>query len=298
MTQMPQYSYTAYGLNIRSEIHLSVRAGNSSAPDLQIRKGKVEFPPESDDRAMWTTPDAIFFRLRDIGSMRISRGREIVIDTFNDDDQVAALLAVGPAMGAALHQRGLLVLHGSAVVVDGGVVAFLGFSGWGKSTMAGAMVKLGNASFCDDLVPVSLSNGAPVVLPGYPFLKLAPESGEFLGFAPDSAPLVPNDNRHMIAVGESHPGVPLPLARVYVLSQGDRPEIERLKPQEAAVELIRHSYTANWIRKTGMSARHLECVAGLVERLPICRLSRPRRLDLIHEIAELVERDVRKECEV
>lgn len=286
------FSYTAYGLNIRSEIHLSARAGTASAPDINVRRGNVQLPPEADDRPMWTTRNDIYFRFPDVGKIQISSGSEIVIDTAGVDDRVAGLFVVGPAMGAVLHQRGLLVLHGSAVVVSGGVVAFLGYSGWGKSTMAAAMVKLGNAGFCDDLVPVSLSNGAPSVSPGYPFLKLAPESGDILGHGNvEWTPLLPNDNRCMIAVEGPNPGVSVPLSRIYVLREGERPEIESLEPQDAAVELIRHSYGLPWVRKSGMAARHLECCAALVDRVPIFRLFRPRRLDLVPEVAELVQRD-------
>ena len=248
---------------------------------------------------MWTTPHDIYFRFEHAGRIQISRGSEIVIDTAQVDDKVAGLFVVGPAMGAVLHQRGLLVLHGSAVVVSGGVVAFLGFSGWGKSTMAAAMVKLGHASFCDDLVPVSLSSGTPAVLPGYPFLKLAPESGEILGYYnADWTPLLPNDNRSMIAVEGSPPGIALPLKRIYILSEGDRAENESLKPQDAAVELIRHSYGSPWVRKSGMAAHHLRHCAALVDRVPISKLIRPLRLELIHEVAGMVQRECEEGAEV
>jgi hypothetical protein len=286
------YSYTAYGLNMQSEICLSAMLEGSSSPDILVRRGKVDLPPESNDRSMWTTRNDIYFRFDNVGSFQISRGSEIVIDTAGNDDRVAALFVVGPAMGALLHQRGLLVLHGSAVVVNGGVIAFLGHCGQGKSTMAAAMVKLGNAAFCDDLVPVSICNGTPTVSPGYPFLKLSQQSGEVLGYDNlDWTPILPEDNRCYIAVQGADPLVSMPLARIYVLAEGDRPEIEFLKPQDAAVELIRYSYGLPWVSRSGMAACHLECCAALVERLAIRRLRRPRRLDLIHAVAELVQSD-------
>jgi hypothetical protein len=74
------------------------------------------------------------------GTLQVSHGRSIVVDADNADDRTAALWVLGPAMGVLLQQRGVLVLHASAVTMDGGVVAFLGHSGWGKSTMAAAMV--------------------------------------------------------------------------------------------------------------------------------------------------------------
>lgn len=293
--EKPGYSYSAYGLTIRSELHLSALTRGSSQPDVDVRRGKVDLPAEANDRPMYATPDDIYLSFNDVGRFRISRGSEIVIDAANVDDRIAELFVVGPALGALLHQRGLLVLHGSAVVVDDHAVAFLGHSGWGKSTMAAAMVKMGHSSFCDDLVPVTLCSGTPTALPGYPFLKLAQKSSEILGYGlPDWTPLLPDDNRCLIAAGQAHSGKSLPLARIYVLSEGDVLDIEPLKPQAAAVELIRHSYGSPWVKKSGMSAPHLQRCAALVRQLPILKLSRPRRLELLQEVAELVERDARK----
>lgn len=281
-------NYTAYGLKIQSDIRLSAAPSPASHADVQVRRGKVEFPAEAADRTMWTTESDIRFRLNGAGKIEISRGCEIVVDA-DVEDKVAAQYVMGLAIGAVLHQRGLLVLHGSAVLVNGGVVAFLGHSGWGKSTMAAAMVKLGCAGFSDDLVPVSMADGVPSVLPGYPFLKIARESGEVLGYEdPEWAPLLPEDTRSMIAVEGPDPQAPKPLSRIFVLKEGDQPEIAPMKPQAAVIELIRYSYGSPWVRKSGMSKRHLECCAALVESVPVCTLSRPRRLDLIQAVAELV----------
>jgi hypothetical protein len=287
------YSYTAYGLNIHSEIDLSNLARGSSSPDVQVRRGKVNPPCEASGRATWTTRSDIYFRFQGIGTVQVSDGRAIMVDADSVDDRTAALFVLGPAMGVLLHQRGVLVLHASAVTVNGGVVAFLGHSGWGKSTMAAAMVKLGASAFSDDLVAVPMKGCVPMALPGYPFLKLGLDSGEILGYKiRDISPVLPADDRRQIAVPGADPAASVPLARIYILAEGDQPEVEPLKPQDAAVELIRHSYASPCIKASGMSAFHLKSCAELVDRLPIRRIRRPRRLDLIHEVAELVRRDV------
>jgi len=287
------YTYAAYGLKIHSEIQLETLATGSLSADIRVRRAHVTRPSELSARVTWTTPSDIFFRFDNIGVIQVSGGAEIVVDADGVDDRTAGLFVVGPALGALLHQRGLLVLHASAVATNGGVVAFLGHSGWGKSTMAGAMVKLGYNAFSDDLLPVSHSGSVPLALPGYPFLKLGQDSGAMLGYEiAASAMALPDDNRWHVAVEGVDPYVPLPLARLYVLAEGDGPEIERLKPQHAAVELIRHSYASPCLEASGMSAFHLQSCARLVDRLPISRLRRPRRLNLLQDVAELVQRDL------
>jgi hypothetical protein len=286
------YSYTAYGLEIHSEIPLAALPPGSSPADIQIRRASVVPPPELNGHSIWTGVNDIYLRFENVGLVRVSGGREIVVDAEGVDDRMAASFVLGPSMGVLLHQRGLLVLHASAVLTDAGVVAFLGHSGWGKSTMAGALGKLGYPLFSDDVVPVSLSNGLPIALPSYPFLKLGKDSGAKLGYETgESATVLPEDGRLQIAVRGVDPDASVPLARLYVLGEGERPEIELLKPQESAPELIRHSYAAPCLGVPALGAFHLKSCAALVGKVPIYRLRRPRRLELLQDLAEMVQRD-------
>ena len=61
------------------------------------------------------------------------------------------LRQVAPAVAACFER---LTLHASAVVVDRGVVAFVGGSGVGKSTMAWTLTKAGAKAVSDDLLPI------------------------------------------------------------------------------------------------------------------------------------------------
>ena len=67
---------------------------------------------------------------------------------------------------------------------------------------------------------------------------------------------------------------PLLLRRIYVLAEGQANEIEPLRPQEALVELVRHSYVARLLEATGTASSHFLQCASLANRVPICRLKR------------------------
>src|SRR5690606_97236 len=85
----------------------------------------------------------------------VSGGRRITIDrdpAVEDDD--VRLFLLGSVFGAMLHQRGDLVLHGSAIEWEGAAVVFMGFSGVGKSTTASAFRQRGHAVLTDDLCVV------------------------------------------------------------------------------------------------------------------------------------------------
>ena len=70
----------------------------------------------------------------------IRGGREIVIDAAPGVEQrLIRLFLLGPALALLLHQRRFLVLHASAVMIDGAAVAFVAEKGMGKSTLAAAL---------------------------------------------------------------------------------------------------------------------------------------------------------------
>lgn len=288
------FSYRAHGLDIASEIRLSAPQEDFFCPDVQVRRGKVSFPPAAEGRNIWITETEAYLRFAGIGVIRVSHGREIVAEVAAGVvDGTIELFILGPALGILLHQRGLLVLHGSAVVLNEGVVAFLGMSGWGKSTMAGTLGKRGHVVFADDFVGVSFVHGRPVAFPGFPCLKLGLDAADTLGYpAHSSQPLLPQDERREFSVEGASPWVPRPLERIYVLAKGDVPVIEHLKPQDAVVELIRHSYAVPCLKESSSSAEHLRNCASLVNAVPIYTLRRPLNLELIYEVAKLVERDL------
>lgn len=82
-------------------------------------------------------------------------------------------------LGGILPQRGLMVLHGSAVLLGDRAIALAGASGAGKSTTAAVLCSLGGRLICDDLCAI---NGAESrVVSGTSVLKLWPDSVEALG---------------------------------------------------------------------------------------------------------------------
>ena len=80
-----------------------------------------------------------------------------------------------------LHQEALIlhqllnsrvVLHGSAVVIDGVAVAIIGPSGAGKSTTAAALLRRGAGLLSDDVVVIDDANGRIMALPTESHLRL------------------------------------------------------------------------------------------------------------------------------
>ncbi len=293
------YFYNVYGVSIRSEIELPElvpAAGN--AEDVIIRFGRVDQLPatvNSQFQSYWATPTETCLCFQGFGAFLVRNGNEIIISPApNVEERVIRLAILGPSLSMVLHQRGFLVLHASAVEIDGCAVAFLGNSGEGKSTMAGALHARGHRLIADDLAVVDFESAAhPILLPGFPQLKLWPEVASFLGEDPDKlAQLHPEMEKRARRTRDRFSETRLPLHRLYVLDRDDDPQIESLSPQSAFIELVRHSHDGLLLDETDTAVLHFRQCTRLVNTVSIRRLKRPRILSLLPQVAELIEADI------
>src|SRR2546421_132869 len=104
-------------------------------PQLIVH-GTVEEITALQNKTYGASDDGACRYLGGVGAFLVRGGREIVVDPAPGvEARVLRLSILGPAFGLLLHQRGRFVLHASAVASGGGVLAFAGGSGWGKSTL-------------------------------------------------------------------------------------------------------------------------------------------------------------------
>src|SRR2546429_8443160 len=167
------FSYTAYGLSIHSSLRLPELVSAEAPPDLVIRFGKVDWkPPRDDYSVVKITRSKMFFHWKGTGTFLAQKGSEIVIDPLPDAaPDVLRLFTLGAVLAGVLHQRGLLLLHASAVEVGGSALAFIGEKGWGKSTIAALMQGRGHRPIADDIVALKVDKQNAIrVVPGFPQL--------------------------------------------------------------------------------------------------------------------------------
>jgi hypothetical protein len=287
------FSYTAYGLGIHSSLPLPELEGAEARADLIIRFGKIDWKPAKDRYSVVeVSPSKMFFHWNDAGTFLAHRGREIVIDPLPDaEPEVLRLFTLGAVLAGVLHQRGLLLLHASAVEVGGSAVAFIGDKGWGKSTFAALMQERGHRLVTDDVVAIEVDKQRTIrVLPGFPQFKLWPDAVTEMGINPEDLPRVhPQLEKRAYRLRNDFSNASISLKAIYVLAEGERMEIESPRTQEAFVELVRHSYLARHLEATGATALHFQQCSTLIKAVPVFRLKRPRSLDLLPELASLVE---------
>jgi hypothetical protein len=284
--------YTAYNLGIHSELPLPELIAAESAPDVVVRLGKL------DSTAQIGTNGGSHFlgEVAEVGMFLVQGGCEIVVDPAPKvEESILRTLLLGPILSVLLRQRGLLVLHASSFATNNAAVAFIGESGWGKSTLADIFHAKGYSILTDDVMGLQLGTH-PFVLPSFPQVKLWPEAAASIGHAPESlAPLHSQTEKLVHRLTRGFVQTSLPLMRIYVL---DRPaenthhEIVPLQSQAAFVELVRHSRAVSLLNAPEFVSSHFHQCASLVKDVPICRLKRKRSLAALPDLVKLVEEDI------
>lgn len=288
-------TYQAFGLAIHSSLTFPELPSADRPPDVEISIGSPTPRPlttVSDGCLASVIPGDAYIYWPDIALFRILGGYSVIISpSLGVKESVLRLYILGPVLAILLHQRGHLVLHASSVAIDGSAVAFAARSGGGKSTVAAAISARGYPLLADDITAVRSTDLPLIVSPGFPRLKLWPDSATALGWDTEAMPRVhPDFNKHDYAVKNSFHCAPLPLKQVYLVSEGPKQEIEHISRQEALIELIRHTYRVRLLHHVWPSS-HVEDYARLVNTVPVCRLTYPRDLALLPDLARMVEED-------
>jgi hypothetical protein len=287
------FFYTVYGLIIRSELPFpELEAIEQALEDVAICLHKLN---DSEQSPNWGT--ACFLgETTGVGTFLVRNGDEIIVDPAPGvDELLLRTVILGPVLAVLLRQRGLTVLHASGIAINSGAVAFLGGSGWGKSTLAEAFYNHGYGVVTDDVMAVRVNGSYPKALPGYPSIKLYPHVATLLECDNDAKHLpLPQTEKRAYRVALRFSQKSLPLQRIYVLTVGECNEIEPLPPQEAFVELVRNSRAVSLLRDLDSRNTHLHQCSRLVAEVPICRLKRRPVLTDLPEVVRLIEEDLAK----
>lgn len=184
-----------------------------------------------------------------------------------------------------LQARGEEVLHASAFLAGGGVVAMCATSETGKSTLAFALRRRGYEQWADDAVHFDASAPRPVSR-ALPFSsRLHPDAAEHLGAgmaAGRFASAVEADRRPAAAAA--------PIAAVLVLERDESCDVavaERLTPVPAFVALLTHAYcfsTADVERKRRMMHEYLD----LASKVPVFSVRFRSGFDLLPAVLDRI----------
>jgi hypothetical protein len=198
-----------------------------------------------------------------------------------------------------------VILHGSAVAVDGRAIALVGGRGAGKSTTAYALVREGATLVADDLTVLVDGDGPPRIEGGDSRVRLnldaAALNGESLnGASGDHEALErehawpPLDKREVPL--PTHRADSLPLSAIYVLGSREPEgvtEVTEEAPPLALTSLMSNRY-ATYILGPSDHARDFAALARLAGQVPVYRVRRTDSLDDLPGLARTLLQHARQ----
>ena len=294
------FSYFAYGLNISSDIAIpEFSAADFTGSDLTIQIDRSQQVSDLIDAeiieqaaSIQLTREKSTIYVRGTGVYIIENGNRVVIVPEPDSlELIIRFYLVGTIMGVVLYQRNSLVLHASAVNINGEAVVFLGVSGEGKSSTAATFVTHGHSIITDDVAPIDLTTEPVTIHPGFPQVKVGQEIAEALGYQYNRLHAVHTfKEKRALQPREGFSLKPVPIKRIYVLTTDKEFAIAPMKASSAVTELARHSRPTT-LYHAGDAAHFFQC-ASLAKHHFIYQLKRPKDTSKLEELVQLVEQDL------
>ncbi len=315
------HRYAVYGLSLRADgpipgllpdthsdscdvaVHLD---GIPSSAEIDARFQHVSEVADDDGNSLLRVarshqPSGLYFRYSDDTAFLITdTGSEIWSEwrpplTLED----TATYLLGPMLGFVLRLRGVLSLHASVIEINGEAVGFMGAAGAGKSTLAAAFAKKGFAVMSDDILALKPGDSAPFAQPGYPRLRLWPDSAKALFGSASALPkLTPNwDKRYLDLTAEPFrfQSEPRRLSAIYVLGDAVRGQscepVSPMTPRDAMLALLKEN-GQGMLLDNADRAREFAQIAELVKRVPVKRIRTSENARYPADLLEAVVADL------
>lgn len=284
--------YKAFGFAISSDFQIpQLQICDSIYSEIEIRRADLKHLGIQTDHIRFL-PNEQRFAFENIGAFRITNGCliEAEPDSFCSDSALGVFL-MGSCMGAILHQRGFMPLHGSCVTDGARSILITGDSGAGKSTLAAEFLKRGWRLLTDDVSAVYDVESVPMVQSSYPSQKLWQDAlDRYERPQQDIHSLYFSDSREKFGVDVSrffHDGA-CPLSMVVRLLPADaRCSISPIEGAAKIDQLMRNTYRAFMIAPKDRQ-RHFQRCVTLSTKVPMALVIREKGTHCADTLYEMI----------
>ena len=179
-------------------------------------------------------------------------------------------------------------------------IAFVGDSGYGKSTLAAAFLAAGHRLLTDDVLVLKKGDGGEFyAYPGPRRIKLVPEIAErFLRGLPRGTPMAPSATKRVIPLkGLEARGTPARLEAIYALPPpGARcrnrvVNVRRLSQRQACVKILASTFNPIVVEVQRLQ-QQLVFASDVVSNVPVKSLSYCRDLAALSAVRDAILADV------
>jgi hypothetical protein len=302
--------YTVYGLRLRSQIELSFPAtARADSFDVELLTAPSQFFEQATkDADVAESPSGwykhaqkrngqSYLRWDDLFEFLIEAdGRRIWCGWLGATSlESLQVYLLGHALSFALVKQGYEPLHATSVVIEGQAIAFLGNSGFGKSSLAAAFLAAGHRLLTDDLLLLRRTVDGYQGEPGPPRIKLFPKiARRFLAGTAGGVPMNSLTGKLVLPLDSArYESRAVPMRAIYVLSaprevyRRQNIRIEPLSARETFIELIRNTFNYLLIGPERLQRQFCQS-QQLSMRLPASRISYPRLLSTLHSVPDAI----------
>ena len=308
------YRYRIHSTLFQSEFPIPALAGalvpgGSSLKNVRFREKRFRVEPP---RGEWFRVRGLFYRagsprrrvavLRSpfVGDFKVNFS-ERTIDwnpSRQDSRQLASVIASGRALSLLLpHLKPCLVLHAVGLQIRRKAVLFVAPSGGGKSTLAASFLNEGHPLICEDIAVIRREGSRFLLEPGAPQIRLWPRAARRLSKLRQGSRVCPETVKEFFPLNRQGSwrfrGSAAPVAAVYFLSRGSRPEIriEPLKPKEALFHCMDHRHTP-LPQGPRIDGRQFAVASELVQNVRVRRLVYPSGFGRLAAVRQAVLADL------
>jgi hypothetical protein len=293
------YRYSIFGLIIDTCLEFPELIPCDGVPDIHVRWGEVPHALAESRKStarFQAKPGYLLFTAEHVARLLISNGNQVLLEKLPDaEDAAVRAFVLGSALGAILHQRGLLPIHASGIKTGDGCVMFCGRPGTGKSTLAGMFLQRGFELHADDICVIGVDKkGTPWVYPAYPQLKLWGDALEKMGNEPSAYRPLQSLTEKFAVPAHRFSREPLTIKKIFILSphEKDGIEITPITGMNKYRALKYQTYRRRFLEGLGAAVSHFHaasCVGGMV---PLYRVHRPKNRFLLNELVDLLEQHI------
>lgn len=283
--------YKAFGLVLASDFHIA-QIPETAPCTADVRIIRADLSGLSEEERQFLRENAIYARVPGVAAFRITNGTLVQVDPEPDcADSRLGVFLMGSTMGAVLHQRGCIPLHGSCVTDGRRSILLTGDSGAGKSTLAAEFLRRGWKLITDDVSALYDTDGTPMVQSSYPSQKLWQDAlDRYERPETDIHSLYFTDSREKFGVDVSRfffdGRVPLSLV-VRLVPNMPRCDLAPIEGITRVDQLMRNTYRRNMIEPRNLQ-RHFQRCVDLSARIPMALVTRTAGEDCAGRMYELI----------
>ncbi|MFH0757925.1 MAG: hypothetical protein V2B15_11610 [Bacteroidota bacterium] len=292
---MPKYyRYKAFGLVINSELNLpELNSSSEYQTDVTIHIGQVpkKLPHITGKGVLYeAAPGDFLFRLDKVAAFRVQSGSAITIEPYNNNPEEIRIFLLGSVFGALFHQRGLLVLHGSAIEFGDVSILFTGKSAMGKSSLAAAFELRGCPIITDDLAVLKPEESGYSIYPGIPYIKLWKDVADNL--YPDNSFTKTRSGleKYSKPVQRTPSTEKKQLSKIIVLSTSNQSDfrMNKMEGMEKFNSIRVNTYRLRFINDLGLNEKHFQLISQLSKEIDLFGIQRPESPLLLSETVEFI----------